>query len=234
LVDNQNQAFNCDITLIRRAVVTGNILAVLGVNVENTEGEPVSGAVITNATGDVLGITGSGTYGTAGYAKLYLQAGTYDLTATNPANGQVDETSVTVSPLDVENLLMTLTTPPPSGFDPAAWTYDGVAGYSVSGADLNISVGGGGGGLNASTTIAQDGFISFDWAITVYSAGQYGDAIRYIINGTQYNLSTAGSASGSVSNIPVYAGDQLMLSTWGTTQSSSYAASFTNYTFVAN
>ncbi|GAA6145880.1 hypothetical protein [Thalassolituus maritimus] len=234
LVDNQNQAFNCDITLIRRAVVTGNILAVLGVNVENTEGEPVSGAVITNATGDVLGITGSGTYGTAGYAKLYLQAGTYDLTATNPANGRVDETSVTVSPLDVENLLMTLTTPPPSGFDPAAWTYDGVAGYSVSGADLNISVGSGGGGLNASTTIAQDGFISFDWAITVYSAGQYGDVIRYIINGTQYDLSTAGSASGSVSNIPVYAGDQLMLSTWGTTQSSSYAASFTNYTFVAN
>ena len=233
-INNQSQAFSCDITLIRRAVVSGNILAVLGINVENEQGQPVSGAVITNAAGDTLGVTGSGTYGTTGYVKLYLQAGTYDLTATDLSNGELYETSVTVSPLDVENLTMVLAAPQPEGFDSDQWSYSGVAGYSVTTDSLNISVGGGGGGLNASTTIVQDGTISFDWAITVYSAGQYGDAIRYIINGTQYDLSNAGTASGTVVNIPVSAGDQLMLSTWGSTQSSSYAASFSNYTFVAN
>ena len=233
-INNQSQAFNCDITLIRRAVVSGNILAVLGINVENELGEPVSGAVITNAAGDTLGITGSGTYGTTGYVKLYLQAGTYALTATDLSTGQLYEASVTVSPLDVENLLMVLADPIPEGFVTSDWTYSGLAGYSHTETALNISVGGGGGGLNASTTITQDGTISFDWAITVYSAGQYGDAIRYIINTDSYNLSTAGSASGTVSNIPVSAGDTLTFSTWGSTQSSSYAASFTNYTFVAN
>ena len=233
-INNQSQTFNCDITLIRRAVVSGNILAVLGINVENELGEPVSGAVITNAAGDTLGVTGSGTYGTTGYVKLYLQAGTYALTATDLSTGQLYEASVTVSPLDVENLLMVLADPVPEGFVTSDWTYAGVANYSHTETALNISVGGGGGGLNASTTIAQNGTISFDWAITVYSAGQYGDAIRYILNGLSYDLSTAGTASGTVANIPVSAGDELMLSTWGSTQSSSYAASFTNYTFVAN
>ena len=233
-LNNQNQAFNCDITLIRRAVVNGNILAVVGINVENELGQPVAGAVITDAAGNTLAVTGSGTYGTSGYAKLYLRAGTHELTATDVTNGQLNETSVTVAPLEVENLIMVLADPVPSGLTPSDWTFDGVAGYSMTDTALNISVGGGGGGLNATTTIAQDGVVTFDWSITVYSAGQYGDRISYAVNGTQVNLSTAGTASGTGVSIPVSAGDQLMLSTWGTTQSSSYAASFSNYTFVAN
>ena len=233
-LDNQSQAFSCDVTLIRRAVVAGNILAVLGINVENEAGEPVAGAVVTDANGTNLGVTGSGAYGTAGYLKTYLRAGKYDITATDPATGQLKEGSVTLSPLEVENMTLVLADPVPTGIVAEDWTFSGVAGYSYTDTSINISVGGGGGGLTAQTTIATDGMISFDWAINVYSAGQYGDAIRYNISGTDYLLSAAGSASGSVTNIPVVAGDVLTLSTWGTTQSSSYTASFTNYSFVAN
>ena len=107
-LNNQNQSFVCNITLIRRAVINSNILAVLGLNVVNAVGEPVSGAVITNANGDNLGITGSGTYGTAGYLKLYLKAGEHQVTATDLPNNQAQIGTVTLSPLEVENLLLEL------------------------------------------------------------------------------------------------------------------------------
>jgi len=238
-LNNQSQAFTCDITLIRRAVVNSAILAVLGINVENGLGEPVAGAVITNANGDTLGVTGSGNYGTSGYLKVYLGAGDHDITATDLATGEIKTATVSLSPLEVENVLLTLEPAPPAGgfngdFAPSNWTVSGVAATTVSETGIATSVGSGGGGMVASTTIQTDGVISFDWSISVYSAGQYGDAIRYVINGVSYNLSTAGSASGSVANVAVAAGDTFEFHTWGSTQSSSYSANISNFVFTSN
>jgi len=103
-----SQTFICNITLIRRAVVSGNILAVVGLTVMNDSGEPVSGAVITNLAGDNLGITGSGSYGTAGYLKLYMKAGDYEFTATDASNNLTVTQSISLSPLEVGNLLLVL------------------------------------------------------------------------------------------------------------------------------
>ena len=139
-------------------------------------------------------------------------------------------------PLSVDNINITLDQidPVQTGFVQADWSFSGVASYSMSETVLNINVGSGGGGLAATTIVPSDGVISFDWAMTVFSAGQYGDVISYSINGNSVTLSSAGSATGSITNIPVSAGDELLLNTWGTTQSSSYAANFSNYIFVAN
>lgn len=235
-LDNQNQSFACNITLIRRAVINSNILAVLGLTVVNEQGEPVSGTVITNAAGDSLGITGSGTYGTAGYLKLYLKAGEHAVTATNLATSQAQTGTVILSPLQVDNLLLVLadTNPAIAGFTgayaPANWTLSGVGGRNMSETDLAINSGGG--GVVAEITIPADGTIAFDWNMVVNSAGQYGDTIGYIINDTGVTLSAAGSASGAETGIKVSAGDVLKFSTWGTTQSSNYSANFNNFSYT--
>lgn len=241
-IDNQAQSFNCNITLIRRAVINSNILAVLGLTIYSEDGQPVSGAVITNAAGDTLGITNSSSFGTDGYLKLYLKAGDYELTATDPATGEVNTATVNLSPLEVENLAIDLVAPPidPNAptfgfvgdFDPSNWAISGVAASNMTQSDLTANVGGGGGGVVASITIPQDGIIDFDWAINVFSSGQYGDAISYRINGVQTNLSTAGSASGPATGITVSAGDVFEFSTWGSTQSSSYSAVYNNFVFT--
>ena len=237
----QSPVFTCDVTLIRRAVINSSILGVLAVNVEDDAGVPVSGAVITNAAGDTLGVTGGGAFGSQGYVKLYLGAGSHDLTATDPLTGDLKSATVTVLPLSVGNLSMVLAAPVPVGFAGAFadsnWTLSSVGpsvGYGMNASAFNISVGNGGGGATAEITIPQNGTISFDWVINVYSAGQNGDAIRYLINGVQYDLSTYGTNSGSASGIAVSAGDTFMLSTWGSTQSSNYTASFTNFNFTTN
>ncbi len=233
-LNNQNQSFICNITLIRRAVINSNILAVLGLTVVNELGEPVSGAVITNASGEALGITGSGSYGTAGYLKVYLKAGEHQITATDLPNNQAQTGTVTLSPLEVENLLLELADTNPAivgftgDFAAANWTLSGVASYNMSETALTANVGSGGGGVLAVITIPNDGFISFDWNMAVYSAGQYGDAIRYVINGTAYDLSLTGGETG----IAVSAGDVFEFQTWGSTKSSSYSATFDNFSFT--
>ena len=237
-LNNQSQSFICNITLIRRAVINNSILAVLGLTVLNDLGEPVGGAVITNAAGENLGITGSGTYGTSGYLKLYLNAGDHEITATDFSTNQNQTGTVTLSPLEVENLSLELVDANPAvvgftgNFAAANWTLSGVASYNMSETTLTANVGSGGGGVLASITIPSDGVIGFDWNMVVNSAGQYGDSIRYIVNGTGYDLSVAGSASGTETGIVVSAGDVFEFITWGSTQSSSYNATFDNFSFT--
>ncbi|MBQ4861561.1 hypothetical protein J8L98_07645 [Pseudoalteromonas sp. MMG013] len=117
-------------------------------------------------------------------------------------------------------------------FAPANWNISGVATTNMTAAALTASVNFGGGGVTAAITIPEKGHINFDWDMTLHSAGQYGDVIRYVINGTAYDLSTAGSASGSVASVAVETGDVFEFLTWGTTQSSSYNATFDNFSFV--
>lgn len=119
-------------------------------------------------------------------------------------------------------------------FSAANWDISGVASANMSAAALNASVSYGGGGVTAAITIPTDGAINFAWNMAVISAGQYGDVIRYVINGVNYDLSTAGSASGIEKDIAVSAGDRFELYTWGTTQSSSYNAMFSEFSFVPN
>jgi len=116
-------------------------------------------------------------------------------------------------------------------FAPENWEKTGVANFNMSASALAATVNSGGGGVTAKITIPASGQINFDWEMIVYHAGQYGDVIRYAINGDIYTLSSAGSASGSQQNIAVKAGDEFELYTWGTTKSSSYSAVFDNFTF---
>jgi hypothetical protein len=223
----------CQLTLRTRSAIGGNLLSTVGLNVFGLDGAPVSGAVVS-VDGEDIAITNSAIFSTPGYSKIYLNPGARNIVVrSGDSFGELSYTSV---PLSVDNINITLdqTDPVQTGFVQADWSFNGVASYSMSETVLNINVGSGGGGLTATTIVPSDGVISFDWAMTVFSAGQYGDAITYSINGNGVALSSAGSASGSVTNIPVSAGDVLVLSTWGTTQSSSYAANFSNYSFVAN
>ncbi|GAB4557357.1 MAG: hypothetical protein Tsb0020_01420 [Haliangiales bacterium] len=94
----------CEIELIRRGVVGGNLLAVVGVNVVDGAGEPVLGALISEG-GETLAMTGQG-FGTPGYAKLFLFAGEHVLSAQfGTSTGSV---TVDVDPLEVENVEITL------------------------------------------------------------------------------------------------------------------------------
>ena len=117
-------------------------------------------------------------------------------------------------------------------YAPQNWTSSGVVSLNFNQSALNISVGSGGGGKQVSITVLNTGTITFDWSITVYSAGQYGDSISYILNGNNNILSSAGSNTGSDVVVPVNAGDTFVFNTWGSTSSSSYSASITNFTFT--
>jgi hypothetical protein len=119
-------------------------------------------------------------------------------------------------------------------FSPENWNISGVAATNMSESALFASVNHGGGGVTASFTLPRKGLINFDWNIVVNTAGQYGDVIRYVINGVNYDLSTAGSASGAAQAISVNAGDVFQFYTWGTTKSSNYHATFNNFSFVAD
>lgn len=99
----------CDITLRRRAVIGGRLLATVGINVFDVDGSPVSGATI-RADGDVVGITSSG-FGSPGYLKVLLPAGPHALTAA--ANGRQAAALVTLAPLSISNLVLSLPAVPP-------------------------------------------------------------------------------------------------------------------------
>ena len=141
-------------------------------------------------------------------------------------------TTYHVAPLVVELIKIESIQGFSDDFSGINWSTSGVIARSFSDSAFTFDCGGGGGGVVAQITIPSNGTIGFDWDIVIRSAGQYGDAIKYIINGVPTDLSTSGSASGSVVEIPVNAGDVFEFSTWGTTQSSSYYGSITNFVFT--
>ncbi|BDU51117.1 kelch repeat-containing protein [Haliovirga abyssi] len=103
----ENQSLTYDLNLRRRAVATGNLLGVVGVNVFDAENLPVSGAKVY-ADGKLLGITGSGDFGTAGYLKSYLVKGDYTLMA--EGNIYKGEATITLNALGIENKNIILNT----------------------------------------------------------------------------------------------------------------------------
>ena len=98
----------CAITLRRRSVIAGNLLALVGVNVYDQAGFAVPNAVVT-ANGEIVGVTGSGAFGTPGYLKFYhvaqsdvvIQAVSAELFKTGGA-------VVTLAPLSVNNVTLVL------------------------------------------------------------------------------------------------------------------------------
>jgi hypothetical protein len=90
---------NASIGLLRRAVISGNIQAVVGVDIFDESGNPILGAEVY--VDDVLvGLTGSA-WGTDGYLKFYHTSGDYSL-RTESGNLSADS-SVTFGVLGVTN-----------------------------------------------------------------------------------------------------------------------------------
>ncbi|WP_421764072.1 hypothetical protein [Ekhidna sp.] len=119
-------------------------------------------------------------------------------------------------------------------FDGTNWTSTNngsATSYNFTPSALSFDCPSGGGGFVSEITIPADGTMEFDWEIIIRTAGQYGDRFSYMINGVRTDLSTAGNASGTESII-VNQGDVFAFLPWGTTQSSSYYGSVTNFVFT--
>ncbi len=102
-LSSQEERIGCSISLIRRAVIGGNIWATVGVNVFTQDGLPVAGAVVSNGV-EVLGVTGEGNFGTPGYLKLYMPAGAHELTAHDMVSLAYGQRQLSVTALDVSNV----------------------------------------------------------------------------------------------------------------------------------
>ncbi|MGL1933486.1 MAG: hypothetical protein OCD01_00625 [Fibrobacterales bacterium] len=99
----QSIAFSID--LIRRAVISGNLLSFVGINVFDSTHTPVAGATVTlNDT--IIGITGSGIFGTPGYVGFFSIAGTYNLSAFN--NSDSTGVAITLDVLGASNHILIL------------------------------------------------------------------------------------------------------------------------------
>ncbi len=137
VLDLNGSTQNCAITLQRRSVLGGNLLATVGINVFNTNNEPVAGASVY-ANNALIGITGSGSFGTSGYLKTYQVAGNVVFRAEDATN--FGEVNTTLTPLSVKNFDITLDTPivPPFNTAPSyasgkPWKYD----FNATGDALN-------------------------------------------------------------------------------------------------
>ncbi|MGL1888675.1 MAG: hypothetical protein OCD76_19335 [Reichenbachiella sp.] len=105
------QTIALNIDLIRRAIISGNLLSFVGINVFDSSNVPVAGATI-KLNDDVVAITGSGSFGTPGYVSFFSIAGTYDLSA--HLNSNSTETTITFDALGTSNhvLILSLAVPP--------------------------------------------------------------------------------------------------------------------------
>ena len=128
---------NCGITLQRRSVLGGNLLSTVGINVFNTNNEPVAGASVY-ANNVLIGLTNSGAFGTSGYLKIYQIAGNVVFKADDATN--YGEVNTTLAPLDVRNFDIVLGTPTVPTVNRAAsyasgkpWKYD----FNATGDALN-------------------------------------------------------------------------------------------------
>lgn len=107
--NKDSQLIDFNLEIYRRSVISGNLLSVLGINVFNDKDEAVSGVEIY--VNNVLsGITGSQTFGTAGYLKLYLPKNTYEIKAETVS--QIGSENIIVNQLENNNINITLADKP--------------------------------------------------------------------------------------------------------------------------
>ena len=100
ILDKTGSTVDCTLTLQKRAIIGGNLLATVGVNVFNTSYEPIAGAKVY-ANDTLIGLTGSGSFGTKGYLKMYHTAG--DVTLKAEDINMTGSKNVTLEPLSVNN-----------------------------------------------------------------------------------------------------------------------------------
>ena len=114
-------------TLRNRAIVTGDLLSMLGVNVFDAANLPVSGASIyakrhsseQASLGTLLGLTGSGTFSKHGYLKTYLAPGNYTLTAKYSSLNATAQDTVTLDAFELTNHELFLNKALPSNTPPS-------------------------------------------------------------------------------------------------------------------
>jgi len=97
--------FDCQLTLVRRSFIGGNILSSLGLTVLDNFGAAVSGATIS-VNGVDVAITNSGAFSAPGYSKLILVPGEHLIEASFGDN--FGASNYTAIPLDVDNLDLVL------------------------------------------------------------------------------------------------------------------------------
>lgn len=97
--------FDCQLTLVRRSFVGGNILSSLGVTVIDESGAAVSGATISVDGVDVA-ITNSSAFSTPGYSKLLLTPGEHRIEAS--FGDDFGNNNYTAIPLNVDNIDLVL------------------------------------------------------------------------------------------------------------------------------
>jgi len=99
-LDTNSSTLECSVSVSNPSIANGGILASVGINVYDISSLPVAGATIY-ANGKLIGITGSGVFGTEGFLAVDLPAGDTILKAeTNTSRGEV---STTLNPLDIRN-----------------------------------------------------------------------------------------------------------------------------------
>lgn len=99
-LDHDGSTDLCNVTLRRRAVIGGRLLATVGINVFDASGEPISGAMV-RSDGLLIGITNND-FGSAGYLQALLPAGPHTLDAT--ADTRQGSITVDLLPLSLNNI----------------------------------------------------------------------------------------------------------------------------------
>ncbi|MCW9025779.1 MAG: hypothetical protein OQJ77_00555, partial [Thiovulaceae bacterium] len=107
VLDTNGSTVDCQITLQRRSVVGGNVLATVGLNVFNTNHEPIAGAKVY-ANDELIGLTNEGSFGTRGYLKTYHLGGNVVFSADD--SNMSGDINTTLNPLDVRNFDIILDT----------------------------------------------------------------------------------------------------------------------------
>lgn len=100
LLDKNGATVQCSVTVATPSLAGGSILASVGINVYDTVSLPISGALVY-ANNELIGITGSGTFGTEGFLAVDLPAG--DVLLRAETNSSYGEINTTLNPLDVAN-----------------------------------------------------------------------------------------------------------------------------------
>lgn len=106
IFDKDGSTYNGVINLIRRAVITGDILATIGVNVFDPTGSAMKGVKIF-VNDQEVGITNSA-WGTEGYLKFHTAKGEVTIKAVDPVTNAEADTVVVLSPLEVNNYILTV------------------------------------------------------------------------------------------------------------------------------
>lgn len=129
ILDNSGTSLTEELILIRRAIISGHIQAVVGVNVFDQSGDLVEGATVY-VNDELIGLTGSA-WGTSGYLKFFHNKG--EVTIKVETDSSVCDTVVVLNPLSVENYTLTLVKSDNGSGNGSVLVRDGVYGYRVSG-----------------------------------------------------------------------------------------------------